>query len=313
MLSGVWAGASALGVARALEIPTGADVITVGGATLGGSWKTPVALAVARAISARRAVAFVGHAYRGDVGAARCVSATDDVRCVGDEALACARSFADAASGSMSVAVFVGRSRQAAVHLAASRAATLVIDGPLQLRPRRARLSLLAVDAADPWGSGWCPPRGNLRTRATSLLEACDAVVAVGADGHGEDSALTGLAKPVYRAGIGPPYVVRQSQRLPLTASTFRGLRLGLWTSIARPQRLWRYFAARGLTPAVVLAGADHRPPSPAERAMARRAGVDVWLCTTKCQLHLGVELAGSPVYALELEVLLPARLRACL
>src|ERR1700733_12910674 len=136
-----------------------ARVLVVGGATLGGSGKTPLACACAEELHDRDARAtFVGHAYGAAPGWARFVHGQEGVRLVGDEALACQRQLAV-----RRIPVVVAPNRQLALDLALSRADLAIVDGPCQTRPRRATLALLAVDATDPWGAGRCRPRGHLR------------------------------------------------------------------------------------------------------------------------------------------------------
>ena len=129
-------------------------MIGVGGATLGGSGKTPLALAVARALAERgESVAFVGHAYRARPRFARVVAISDDVREVGDEALLAARTLSP-----LGVEVIVASTRQAAVSFASRRARCLVVDGLLQTQPRRLARSVLVLDAQAPWGNARFPP-----------------------------------------------------------------------------------------------------------------------------------------------------------
>jgi tetraacyldisaccharide 4'-kinase len=162
----------------------------------------------------------------------------------------------------------VGPTRRAALALAlALRPAVdvLVLDGPLQLAPARSSLSVLALDAAAPWGSGALPPAGDLRAPREALLSAADVVVAVEATPRaasldGETVALGSLLR------AGP---------------------LGLFTALARPERLERALASAGIVPAAVVRAADHGPVT---RAQARRLGeapVALWLATDKCALHL--------------------------
>src|SRR5260221_5377530 len=88
LLASAYGAISRRGVCRPLDIPDRVPMIGVGGATLGGSGKTPVAIAIARALAARgERVALVGHAYRARPHCARVVAISDDVREVGDEAL----------------------------------------------------------------------------------------------------------------------------------------------------------------------------------------------------------------------------------
>src|SRR5437660_8952765 len=92
MLARGWEMASAGRVVRPLSVPAGVRAVGVGGSTLGGSNKTPLAIALAKAIAVQgEQVVFVGHAYRARPRIARLVSPGDDIREVGDEALLAAR------------------------------------------------------------------------------------------------------------------------------------------------------------------------------------------------------------------------------
>ncbi len=228
-----------------VEVPT----LCVGGATLGGSGKTPLALAATKALaSLGHRVALVGHAYRARPERARVVESDDEVSLVGDEALECARELRGAAP------VVVATSRQRAVDFAQRIADVLVLDGPLQLRPTRATLSWLAVDEEAPWGSGACPPAGDLRAPKEDLLASTDHVV------------------PVRGEGLG----VWEGERL-VSWSELHDVRLGLVTAIARAGRVTSWLGRRGITPARVLRGPDHGPPPiPDDPTIA------LWLTTGK-------------------------------
>jgi tetraacyldisaccharide 4'-kinase len=261
-LERAWIRAATPGLSRPLAVPEGLFVVTIGGATLGGSGKTPLAIACARALSVHHArVALIGHAYRARPGTARLVSVTDDVREVGDEALVAARALA--ATG---VEVIVAPSRQAAIGFAAARGiAIAVVDGPLQLRPRRSDVAWLAVDAASPWGAGACPPRGDLRAPEASLRALCDRVV---------------------------PF--RGELVLPAGHELARA-RVGLVTSLARPERIARALEALGVHPAAFVHAPDHRSASPRVLCTtARTAQLDVWVATEKCAVHLERAAANS-------------------
>lgn len=276
---------AARAVARPLAIPRGATIVTVGGATLGGSGKTRLALAVVRALARRGAdVILVGHAYRAHPSRARIVSVDDAIRDVGDEALMCARALRASAR------VVVAPRRQQAIDLAASLARVIVIDGPLQLAPVAASLALLAVDAHAPWGSGALPPAGDLRAAREALLAHADVVVRVDA---------------TPRAVILDHATVALGELAAATA----GRRLGLFTAIARPQRLENALRAAGVDVPIVVHAPDHGPvrPSSVTRAfradpslagLLRTAPVDLWLATGKCALHLA-PLVGDRSIAL--------------
>jgi tetraacyldisaccharide 4'-kinase len=273
LASRTWA--SAMRVERPLHWREGAVVIAVGGSTLGGSGKTPLAIACAERLRGYGArVALVGHAYGAEPGRARLVSGEDDVRTVGDEALECARRLAAHA-----VPVVVAKTRQRALDLALEVADVAVVDGLCQARPRRASLSLLAVDARAPWGAGRCPPEGDLRAPPGVLLAAADRVVTLGT--CGEERAVHDFGRiPVDHVSVGSRGAWHDGRLLGW--DELARLRVGLWTAIARPNRVVHALERRGVRPAVVVHGGDHRPP-----AFRPAAGLDLWLCTPKCRAHL--------------------------
>jgi len=238
-------------------------VLCVGGATLGGSGRTPLAIACARELErAGHRVAIVGHAYRAKPPrCARRVHADDDVRVVGDEAIECARE---------GLAVFVARDKQLAIDQASLHADVVVLDGTAQLAPNRATLALLAVNASRPWGSGACPPLGDLRATRDALLAATDRVVEIG-----------------------------DASSLLLDWPELRTLRLGLATAIARPDRIAAFLASRTLEPRRVFVASDHGaleiPHDPA---------IDLWLTTAKDAPRIATH---EPVAVIDYHLNLPS------
>lgn len=269
--SRVLRGLTSRAINRPLRRPPGIAVVTVGGSTLGGSGKTRVAIAAARVLAdAGARVTLVGHGYR-TRGPARVVNVDDALALVGDEALVAARALAGRAT------VVSGPIRQAAVDLAArGRPDVLVLDGPLQLSPERASLSLLAVDADRPWGAG-----ADLRAPRDALLAHADHVVPVPA-----------LPRGAWL----------DAELVPL--SSLPG-RLGLFTAIARPDRLAVSLRQTGITLHAVVHAPDHGPVK--ERLAAHP--VDLWLATAKCALHV----QGAKVAILDGEFELPDVVRLAL
>ena len=289
-LSAAWSAIASHSLARPLALPAAARVIAVGGATLGGSGKTPLAIACAREIArGGERVAFVAHGYRATPGTPRVVREDDDVAVVGDEALVAARALRGIAP------VIVATTRQAAVDYAVSRGEVLVLDGVLQITPRRASLALLALDASAPWGTGHVPPRGDLRAPSLRLLAAadhavllCDELMLAPGEGH--------VARVVSRGAHFADRLLAWPELAPL--------RVGLFTALARPGRIAQSLARRGITPAALVGSADHVAPSP--RSLARRlasAPVDLWLASPKCATHL--EAARIPHATLDHDVFL--------
>jgi len=288
---------------KPLSFRDDAKLIAIGGSTLGGSGKTPLAIACAQELARLgERVALVGHAYRANPGRARVVSVEDDVDIVGDEALVCARALAS--SGAL---VVVGPTRQSALDQALDLARIAVLDGVAQLRPTRAHLSLLALDATHPWGSGACPPCGDLRASQRSLLAVCDRIVRVGPASPRADVADQAVRR-VDGAWLGATR---------LGWDVLRTRRVGLWTALARPDRVLATLTAEQVIPALVVAHGDHLSSSPRETASvlreARRVGIDLWLTTAKCATRLPAELGGVPVATLNYSLLLEESLQEAL
>lgn len=295
----VWSAIASRRLARRLAWPDDVALVAVGGATLGGSGKTPLAIACARALVelGGAPVALVGHGYRARPERARVVTPADDVAAVGDEAIACATGLARVAE------VVVAPSRQQAIDFAVARGArVLVVDGLLTARPRRPTLALLAVDAVAPWGAGVCPPQGDLVASREALVRASDRVVAID-DASRRSRGAVPLDEP-------------HAKPVPLAELRARTRRLGLATSIARPERLLRWLAAQGIVPDVCALGADHLPPRLDARGGEVGAGVDAWMTTAKCAAHLRrTARAGSraPIWVVDHELYLGTELRAAL
>ncbi|HVW26810.1 MAG TPA: tetraacyldisaccharide 4'-kinase [Polyangiaceae bacterium] len=307
--AGVWEARA--DVVREVPLPSGTAVIGVGGATLGGSYKTPLTLALSLALGRRGAVSVVGHGYGARVRAPRVVLPADDAAGVGDDAAWLARALAGAG-----IPVVVGE-REAALAEASRAAAVVVVDGMLQALPRPLTLSLLAVDAARPWGSDACPPAGDRRASRAALLGATDAVVAVrdaGEDAAGEApgaaagrDALAAMASvvPVFTASSEVTVVLPGGRHAPLTE--LRDARVGVVLAVARADRILRTLRARGVRPAETRLFADHAFPR--ERGGRRR--VDLWLTTPKCATKLGDAYEGATVAEVRQSLTLPDALLA--
>jgi tetraacyldisaccharide 4'-kinase len=313
-------------VVRTGAWPAHVRTVAVGGATLGGSGKTPLAIACAAALASLGArVALVGHAYRAGLLRPRLVRFDDDVRDVGDEALLAARQLGDRAR------VVVAPSRQDAVDLALRHADILVFDGVAQTAPRRASLALLAVDASEPWGAARAhPPRGDLLAPLRTLLAACDAVVAVGGPHAAAGPAVADRkvweARTVCNGAWLRADDTYSGARTLLTWADLRALRVGFVSTLARPDRVVRDLEARGVVPVCRVHAPDHGPFGSAFARACRRGwereSIDVWLATPKCAMHVDVgarrcveRTLGAQVATLEHSVALSpslcARLRS--
>jgi len=318
-LSWAWAGVAK--PARPVVLPRGVRVVGVGGPTLGGSYKTPLVVALARAIADRgERVAVVAHGYgarrrvvTSRPGDARRVSPSDCADDVGDDALLVATALAESGAAAVSllrrsdgfvpatnaVAVFTGARRRDALALAATFSPLVLVDGLLQTTPERLALSILVVDAHEPWRLGSCPPRGDLRASARALEEAADVVLsvsdaAVDTPGAGDspwrlESRVTGASNGAGRT---------------FTLAALRAMRLGLVLAVARPGRIVRSLRARGIEPVETRLFSDHAVPRPAG---SRGRRVDAWLTSSKCATKLGEAYDGAPLFVLDHRLEVPA------
>lgn len=236
-------------VERTLDVPPGIKVITIGGATLGGSGKTPLSIAIAERAAGAERVALISHGYGARSRRARWVHQHDDPTVVGDEAALCAE-----ALHGVGARVVSGVDRQACVELACTWATLIVIDGVSQLAPRRADWSVLVVDHQAPWGADACPPRGDLRAPRAALLSAADTVVSVRTDGVAPtEGEATWRITGARHARTGRVFSLDELRRIPFT----------LVTNVARPSRVVRTLHAHGLVAAAHVELMDHSARTP--------------------------------------------------
>lgn len=281
---------------RTVALPRGAAVVGVGGATLGGSGRTPLAIALTRALAeAGESVALVAHGHGGRARAPRAVRVDDLPDDVGDEAIVAARALASIAL------VFSGGAREGRLAEAARHARILVVDRLLQTRPARLARAILVHDDR-PWGSGRLLPFGDLAAPRARLLAAADEVVSLG----GSDA----------RSLV--DHAIVRGERVPL--ASLRDARLGLVTSMARPHRVRRALEERSIALLDHLVRADHARLSFSEShriaQRARERGLTRWLLCPKssiwlANLDLGAEV-GVLDHRVELSASIVDRVRRC-
>lgn len=286
-----WIWARAARVRRPLALPRGAAVIGVGGPTLGGCYKTPLTLGIARALSLEGArVAVASHGYRAGISSPSRVDPGALSCDVGDEALWLARELSR--SG---VPVFSGRNRAEVLANAARAADVVVADSLLQTAPERLALSILVVDGDAPWGAGWCPPRGDLRAPREELLSAADVVVAV-SSGRAAAGALETSGLPIAPASS-ELHGAYAATGVVVSMAELAGMRVGVVLAIARPERVMDLLGAHGISPVSVRTFPDHRVPREPE---SRVPGLDAWVTTGKCASKLGSFYGGAPLLVLD-------------
>jgi len=207
----------------------GLPVVCIGNLTLGGAGKTPVTEAV-RAHYTRRGIraASLSRGYRGSLdGPHRVDHARHTFSEVGDEPLMLS------ASGE----TWVSKNRPAGARaMKAAGVQLVVMDDGHQNPTVKKSLSIIVVDAGNPFGNGHVFPKGPLREPVAAGLARGDAVILMG-DGAAPD-AFSSFAGPILRARLAP-------------TSTLPPGRYVAFAGIGRPSR---FFDALGRQPGVELA-----------------------------------------------------------
>lgn len=195
--------------ARALpQARVSAPVVSIGGLTVGGSGKTPIAMSVAARFRARgRWPAIVLRGYGGsETGPLAVDLAEHTVSAVGDEALLHA----------VHAPTWVARSRVAGANAAIAAGANIVVLDDGHQHPGIARdLSFVVVDGRTAFGNGRIFPAGPLRETVADGLARADAVVIVGEDARGLTKRFAPLL-PVLHADMvpGPEHAALRGRRV---------------------------------------------------------------------------------------------------
>jgi len=247
--------------ARARPYRSAAKVICVGNLTAGGTGKTPVAIAIARALTTRSQRPFL--LTRGYGGRLRGPVIVDPqthlARDVGDEALLLAAA----------APTIAARDRAAGARLAEQNGAdVIVMDDGHQNFSLAKDLSLVVIDSEQGFGNGHMIPAGPLREDVSQGLQRANAVVLIG-DGDLPMSA----GRPVLRARLVPGETER-----------FAGKRVIAFAGIGRPEKFFRTLGAIGGTLVGRHSFPDHHAYSTAEMAQLRKEAraKDATLVTTE-------------------------------
>ena len=213
-----------------------ARVLCVGNLTVGGSGKTPVAMALARMLAERgRRVVFLSRGYGGQlIGPIAVTPGKHSAEDVGDEPLLLA------AVAPTVVAHDRARGAQLADSLGAQ---VIVMDDGFQNFQLAKDLSLVVIDAETGFGNGRVIPAGPLREPVEQGLQRADAVVAVGDAAF----ALPAFRGPVFRA-----------QFRPSAPSQFSGRAVFAMAGIGRPEKLFHTLQAMGAVVVGTKAYPDH-------------------------------------------------------
>ncbi len=214
-------------------------VVCCGNVTVGGAGKTTLALDLLERLNRRGAHAHaLLRGYKGSARGAHRVTASDEARRVGDEALLLARL----------APTWIGADRAASARAAiAAGAEILVLDDGLQNPTLCKDMSLLVIDGGFGFGNGHLLPAGPLREPVAVAAGRCRAAVLIGADEHGAISALPPTMQALQACLAPGP-----------EAAELAGRRVLAFAGIARPEK---FFASLERVGAVIVARrafADH-------------------------------------------------------
>ena len=261
-LGRVYGASVALRARSARPSAVSAKVICIGNLTAGGTGKTPVAVAIAKSLLAHGLKPFfLTRGYGGSAKGPLLVDANrHSALDVGDEALLLARS----------APVVVARDRKRGAECAARMGAdAVVMDDGFQNFHLAKDLSLLVLDARNPFGNGHMIPAGPLREDPTRGIMRADALVVMG-DG---DPAFDAHGLPVLRARV-----------LPSVDARFEGKRVLAFAGIGQPHRFFDTLLKLGANLADTRVFADHHVYSEREIEGLKRTAhaSDAMLVTTE-------------------------------
>lgn len=276
-------------------------IVSVGGITVGGAGKTPVAAGLARELAARGwRVALASRGYRGaNRDRVKLVSDGQRVHAsvaeVGDEALLLA-------AHAPGVSVLVGRDRHWVGHHAAGvlGAEILVLDDGFQHHRLLRDIDCVCLDGTSGAGNGKRLPAGPLREPVSSLARADWILIVDGAPGD----AAHCLAEPFLKADAGktvsqetarprlaeakrvPTRLVSLDRRTAEPLAWLSGREVGLLAGIAQPGTLRRTLASLGAEIVAERCFPDHHDYEEADLKGLDPA-VSVWITTEKDSLKI--------------------------
>ncbi len=244
-------------------------VVCVGNLTLGGSGKTPAAIAIARMLQAagRRPV-FLTRGYGGRLAGPVLVVATHTAAEVGDEPLLLARV----------APTIVARNRVAGAAAAeAAGADVIVMDDGFQNPSLEKTLSILVIDGPRGVGNGHVFPAGPLRAPLAAQFARFPVLVVVGEAGTSTQA--------VRKAA--PPRMVTRTGRLvpdPAAIAALAGRRVLAFAGIGDPEKFFAMLRAAGIAIGETRSFADHHVFTATEAAelLGRADAARLTLVTTE-------------------------------
>jgi tetraacyldisaccharide 4'-kinase len=223
--------------------PAAVPVLCVGNFTVGGSGKTPTAIAVARLLSrCGRRPFFLSRGYGGRLaGPVRVDAQPADM--VGDEPLLLARI----------APTIVARDRPAGAAAAAQAGAdAIVMDDGWQNPSLCKDLAIAVLDGRRGIGNGRVFPAGPLRAPLESQLDHADALMVIGPPAAGAEPAIAAAQRrglPRFEGELAPD---------PTVIATLAGARVLAFAGIADPDKFFATLEAGGVAVVARRGFADH-------------------------------------------------------
>ena len=275
--SWLWATYTAHRVSKKAKIRASIPVICVGNVTVGGTGKTPTALAIAKIlIDHGKQPVFLTRGYGGEVTGPVIVNESKHTASmVGDEPLLLARC----------APTVVARNRVEGVSLIEHemQASHIIMDDGFQNPTVKKDLSLLVVDGQAGFGNCKVIPAGPLREPVYEAVERADALVLVG--GKSEHVRLPDGIR-TFQAKIAAAQSMLEAQQ-PVLA----------FAGIGRPEKFYATLRDLGVSLAGAVDFADHHPYSWEDEqrliSTAERLGAKL-VTTEKDYVRLSPEFRGK-------------------
>ena len=232
-------------VVRPVRVPV--PVICIGNPVAGGAGKTPVAIALARALVGRGiAVHILTRGYGGrQSGPLRVDPSRHGFADVGDEALLLARE----------APTWVSRDRVKGARAAVDGGARVILmDDGFQNPSLHKDVSLLVIDGGYGFGNGHVMPAGPLREPLDDGLARADGAILIGADETGIAETLA-RTLPLHRARFVPE----------AGGEDLQGRAVVAFAGIGRPEKFFATLKGLGAAIKATRAFADHHSYTPDE------------------------------------------------
>ena len=293
----------ARGLLRQQSLPC--RVISVGNLTLGGTGKTPVVIALAKALRDRgRKVAVISRGYKRRRGTS--ILEVSDGHALrghpgdsGDEPFLIAQRCPG-------VPVVVGADRPLVGRYLVDRyrVDTVILDDGYQHLALRRDMDILVLDASAPFGNGYLLPRGRLREPLSAIGRA-SAVLVTRASHAGRLEELkdrvTAVAPmvPIWITDFAASAVVQVGGSASVEPSALKGERVLAVSGVGNPESFRRLLAVVGSTVVDHCVFADHHAYSQDDlgriRRSAEQAGVDRIVTTEKDAVKLAPLITAFP------------------